>query len=139
MIDETDSDLVADEQKTEFDPEQDIVEYDPEDFDADDLYDVRQEAEELNAVALAARIEIERRNMLAYDGYRVQFGQHELMDIGMMLMGAKQRRNRQGMTDRVERIQSLAESFLAGFDMDGVEFEIEQKDELPTVSEVRDE
>jgi len=134
MTDETDSDLVADED-AEFDPERDLVEYEQEDLDADDLYDVRMEAEELGAVALASRVEIERRNAVAYDDYRAQFGQHELLDVGMMLMGAKQRRFQQNQMDRVERIQELAESFLSGFDMDEAQFEVESVDELPTIDE----
>jgi len=134
MTDETDSDLVADED-AEFDPERDLVEYEREDLDADDLYDVRMEAEELGAVALAARVEIERRNAVAYEDYRAQFGQHELLDVGMMLMGAKQRRFQQDQMDRVERIQELAEAFLSGFDMDGEQFEVESVDELPTIDE----
>lgn len=134
MTDETDSDLVADED-AEFDPERDLVEYDREDLDSDDLYDVRMEAEELGAVALASRVEIERRNAVAYDDYRAQFGQHELLDVGMMLMGAKQRRFKQNQMDRVERIQELAEAFLSGFDMDADGFEVESVDDLPTLEE----
>jgi len=122
MTDKTDleSELVADED-AELDPERDIVEYAQNELTADDLYDVRQEAEELGAIALASRVEIERRNHISHDGYRAQFGQHELLDIGMMLMSAKQHRYQTGAEDRVERINDLASSFLSGFDLEAAD------------------
>lgn len=126
------------EEKPEFDAERDIVSYDPTDLNEDDLYDVRREAEELGAVALAARIETERRNALEYDNYRIQFGQHELLDVGMMLMSAKQMRFQRNEMDRVDRIQSLASAFLDGFDIDPENMEVEQGD-MPTVDELTDE
>lgn len=135
MEEETDlgSDLTADTDDASFDPDRDLVSYDRDALDADDLYDVRHEAENIGAVALAARIEIERRNMLAYDDYRAQFGQHELLDIGMALMSAKQRRFQTNESERVRRIQELAESFLDGFDLDQEDFGVEQVEEMPTI------
>lgn len=135
MMDQTDT--VADE-SPDFDPDQDIASYDRESLDADDLYDVRREAEEIDAIALAARIEIERRNCISYDDYRATFGQHELLDIGMALMEAKKNRQLQGDTERVQRISELAESFLDAFDFDD-EDSVEHVDELPTVDEMTDE
>jgi hypothetical protein len=138
MNDETQMNGMIAEEKPEFEPERDIVSYDPSELDEDDLYDVRMEAEELGAVALAARIETERRNALAYDGYRVQFGQHELLDVGMMLMTAKQMRFQRNEMERVERIQTLASSFLDGFDIDPEQMEVESVEEMPTVEEMTD-
>jgi hypothetical protein len=141
MTEETDlgSDLTADKDDASFDPERDLVEYERDTLDADDLYDVRHEAENIGAVALAARIEIERRNLLAYDDYQAQFGQHELLDIGMALMSAKQRRFQTNESERVQRIQDLAASFLDGFDLDQEDFGVEMVDEPPTVDEMKDE
>jgi len=141
MTDKTDleSELTADTEDASFDPDKDLVEYDRNTLDADDLYDVRNEAENIGAVALASRIEIERRNLLAYDDYRVQFGQHELLDIGMALMSAKQRRFQMNDSERVQRIQELASSFLDGFDFDQEDFGVEMVDEQPTVEEMIDD
>jgi hypothetical protein len=128
-------DMVAEEQP-DFDADRDIVSYDMNQLDADDLYDVRIEAEELGAVALASRVEIERSNTVAHDGYRPSFGQHELLDIGMMLMSAKRYRTNQGREDRVERIQSLASAFLDGFDIDSDSVSMEKGDGLPTIDDM---
>jgi len=95
----------------QFVPSEDLVSYDIDQLDADDLYDVRREAEFIDAVALAARIEIERRNALAFDGYQPTFGTHELVDVGMVLMAAKRHRIASGSTGRSKRITELAETF----------------------------
>lgn len=108
MTDET-------QQPVEFD-EDDVVEYDEDALTADDLYDVRVEAEFLDAIALASRVDIERRNALAYDDYRPKFGQHELIDIGMMLASAKSYREADNDSVRSSRIEDLARSFLDGLD-----------------------
>lgn len=115
----TDQTVFADDDGViEFDPDEDIVSYDSSQLDADDLYDVRREAEFINAVALASRIEIERRNILAYDGYQPSFGAHELIDVGMALMAAKRQRMASGTTDRSERITEIADAFMEELDID---------------------
>jgi hypothetical protein len=119
-----------------FDPDRDIVEYDPAVIGADELYEVRMEAENLGAVALAARIEIERRNAIADEQYEPQFGQHELLDVAMMLMSAKQLRHQSGEMDRFERIRDLASAFLDGFSVDGEDIDIEMVEEQPTLDDV---
>lgn len=134
MNDKTESDLIADEQK-DFVPDRDIVAYDRDELDADALYDVRQEAEHVDAVALAARVEIERQNYITFEDYRPAFAQHELLDIGMMLMSAKEQRLRDHQSDRVERIKDLSSAFLSGYDIDPSEMDVEQVDELPTIDD----
>lgn len=128
------------DETTDIDVEDVITEYDRETIDADALYDLREDAEMIGATELAARIEIERRSAAVYDTYWPKFTQGELLDIGMLLMRAKEVHYRAGRESEVERVQSLAESFLDGFDFDDdVAVQIEDVDELPTVDEVTDE
>lgn len=122
--------IVVDDEET-FEPDRDIVEYDTADLDEDDLYAVRIEAENIGAVALAARVEIERRNVLHHDGYRATFAQHELLDIGMMLMSAKQKRFQEGRAERSAMIEDLSSSFLTGFDDLGDGIDVVVSDEQP--------
>lgn len=112
MTDEAFPELIDAEDKDQFDPDQDIVSCDPDDIDVDVLYDLRREAEELDSIAMAFRVEIERLNSFTYDNYEPQFAQHELMEIGLMLMHAKQHRYERGDTARKERISEISSLLL---------------------------
>lgn len=105
-----------------------IIEF--ENITEDDLYDLRVEAENIGAVALAARVEIERKALFA-SGQNPEFGQHELLEIGMMLLSASGYREQSGEDHRVKRIEELAQTIFEGLDIDyeGLDVDAEEVQE----------
>lgn len=101
-----------------------IVVLDSDFVDEDVLYDVRRECEDIGEHPLAARVEIERRELIdSPDEYDPVFVRHELRDIAMAMHMAKRMRTDRGEMHRVERIQNIANVFLDDleFEEDGVQ------------------
>lgn len=63
-----------------------VVTVDPDDLGADQLYDLSTWLERAGAERLANRVEIERRNFIAYDDYSVKFTTTELSKMGLALL-----------------------------------------------------
>ena len=137
MTDETidvglDYDVVLDDEQT-FDAEDDVTVYDRSVIDADDLYDIRRNAELLNQPNMAARIEVERMNCLENESYNPKFGTHELFDIAIVLLAAKQHHIRRGQTVESERVSEISQSFLTNYDFDGAGTPDDFADEFDSV------
>lgn len=73
---------------------------------ADVLFDLREEFRAIGAQNIATRVEIERRRAL--NGSDVMLTGDELKGLGVSLTSAKQLRQRQGRTDRIDVIESIA-------------------------------
>lgn len=102
--------------ETELEVDYSFVQYSLTDIDADDLLDLRNDAEMVGTRQLAARIEIERGNVLMYEGYCPQFTHKELTNIGIMLMRARDIHYRAGNDDDIGRIEDISETFLSKLD-----------------------
>jgi len=79
--------------------------------DADDLYDLAQEARLIDLPSMEMRVEVERRAALEYEDYSPMFSTAELVQFGKALMKAKAVREMRNDTARVSRINELAEKF----------------------------
>lgn len=83
---------------------------------ADDLFELREEFELIGAQNMATRVEIERRRAFKLDGSAPLVTGDELKGLGVSMTSAKQLRQQQGRTNRIEVIESIAVDLAESFD-----------------------
>jgi hypothetical protein len=97
-----------------FDPEQDVVEC--AELDADDVLTLRMECEAVNESLMAARIEIEYRNIMHNDSYTPKFALHELADVATVLLSIIKTRRIQGQSKQATDVQEIGQKLFKPVD-----------------------
>lgn len=116
-----------------FDPDTDLFRF--ETLDADDLFEIQREARSLGVPLMEGRVEVERQNVLQYDGYNPGFTSQEVYQLGVKLLDAKQTHYDQDNDHRVQVLERLGSLFVEQLDGD-TELEVYEPDSHPSLDEL---
>jgi len=116
-----------------FDPDTDLFRF--ETLDADDLFEIQREARSLGVPLMEGRVEVERQNVLQYDGYNPAFTSQEVYQLGVKLLDAKQTHYENDNDHRVQVLERLGGLFVDQLDGD-TELEVYEPDTHPSLDEL---
>jgi len=116
-----------------FDPDTDLFRF--ETLDADDLFEIQREARSLGVPLMEGRVEVERQNVIQYDGYNPAFTSQEVYQLGVKLVDAKQTHYENDNDHRVQVLERLGGLFVDQLDGD-TELEVYEPDTHPSIDEL---